>query len=217
MFSISRSRYTLLSQSIFLGLNAAGVLLAIIYDSKTPDLYPNNMHHKIGWLLTGIVTVQTALGVISRRASSSGRKSGQTAFIPVSTANMAEHQRVESLRIAKLYRFSNDSGQGTEPKTESLRSQSITSTGDDENQLPESRQDHEMADQEENFDLLRGSPVDSSLIKRIPRILSFRALRVFQFTYNAIDRLILILGFVAIVSGIVAYGGFFVSSELKFL
>jgi len=207
MLSISRSRYNLLVQFAFLAVNGAGVLLVTIYNASTPDLYPNNAHHKIGWILTWITVAQAVMGVISAYAK---RNDSRGTFIPVSAANIEQHQRIHDLSQAQVYRFSNDSGQGTEPNTESLRSQSISSTNSDD-QLPDVRKEHEEEDQDENNGLMHGSKVDKFLSKKIPGLLSSRVLSVFQFFYNVIDRLILILGFVALTTGIVTYGGFFVS------
>ena len=149
--------------------------------------------------------MQAVMGVISTYAR---RKDTRGAFIPVSTANIEQHQRIHDLSQAQMYRFSNDSGQGTEPNTESLRSQSISSTNSDD-QLPDVRKEHEEADEDDG--LMHGSKVDKFLSEKIPGLLSSKALRVFQFFYNVIDRVILILGFVALTTGIVTYGGFFVS------
>jgi hypothetical protein len=208
MLSITRSRYSLPVQFFFLALNAVGVVLITIYNASTPDMYPNNAHHKLGWILTLVVSAQFVMGVIS---AYTGRQDGKRdAFIPVSTEAMEEHQRIHNLRLAETYRFSNDSGQGTELNTESLRSQSISSRGEDE--LPEARQAHEEDDNDvEKQGLMHGSRVDKYLSKRIPGLLSRKVLRFLQFCYDVVDRLILILGFAALATGIITYGGLFVS------
>jgi hypothetical protein len=103
MLSISRSRYSLLVQFVFLAVNGAGVLLSTIYNATTPDLYPNNAHHKVGWILTWITGAQVVLGVISAYTR---RKDDRGAFIPVSTANIEQHQRIHDLGQAQMYRFS---------------------------------------------------------------------------------------------------------------
>jgi Domain of unknown function (DUF2427) len=213
MLSISRSRYNLLVQFIFLAVNGAGVFLSTIYNANTPDLYPNNAHHKLGWILTWITGAQAVMGVISAYTR---RKDDRGAFIPVSTENIEQHQRIQNMSQPQMYRFSNDSGQGTEPNTESLRSQSISSTQSDDPQLPDVRREHEDDDQDEKLGLMHGSKVDKFLSKQIPGLLSSKVLRVFQFFYKVIERVILILGFVAISTGIVTYGGFFVSHFLSF-
>jgi hypothetical protein len=213
MFSISRSRYSLLVQFIFLALNAVGVFLITIYNASTPDLYRNNAHHKLGWILTWVVSAQVALGVVSAYARHNGSHRGRAGFTPVSAEAMDEHERRHNLRQEETYRFSNDSGQGTEPNTESLRSQSISSNCSDDHQLPDVRQEHAEADEDEKHGLIHGSRVDKYLSKRIPGLFSSRVLRVLQFFYDVVDRLILILGFVGLTTGMVTYGGLFVSQE----
>jgi hypothetical protein len=212
MLSISRSRYSLPVQFVFLPVNAVGVVLVTIYNASTPDFYPNNAHHKLGWIVTWVMCAQVVMGVISAYAR---RKEDREVFAPVSAENIEEHQRIYNIAQSHLYRFSNDSGQGTEPNTESLRSQSISSNNSDENQLQDEH--HEEEEQEEKHGLMHGSKVDKFLSRRIPGLLSSRVLQVFQLFYNVIDRVILILGFVALTTGIVTYGGFFVShgSPLK--
>lgn len=212
MLSISHSRYTLPVQFLFLALNAVGVFLATIYNASTPDLYPNNAHHKLGWSLTWIMVFQVLIGIISAYAGRKDSKGEEGAsFMPVSASAMEQHQRMQSPRLFS-YRFSNDSGQGTEPNTESLRSQSISSHGGDE--FPEVRQDaQENDDDVEKQGLMHGSRMDKFLSKRIPRMLSSKMLRLMRLAYGVVDRLILILGFVALTTGLVAYGGLFVSAD----
>ncbi len=208
MFYISRSRFCLPIQFVFLLVNAVGVLLATIYKASTPDLYPNNAHHKLGWILTWIMSAQAVMGILHAYA----RKDCQE-FTPISTEAIAEHQRMQSLRQGETYRFSNDSGQGTEPNTESLRSNSFASADSIDN-LPEGGPEQEDEEQEEKHGLMHGSAVDKYLARKIPGLLSSHALKVSRFLYNTIDRLILILGSVAVTTGIITYGGFFVSFAL---
>jgi len=213
MFSIARSRYSLPVQFLFLVLNATGVLLATIYNASTPDLYPNNAHHKLGWILTWVVSAQFLMGIVSAyTARNDGSR--RASYIPVSTEAMEEHQRMQTKPLTETYRFSNDSGQGTEPNTESLRSQSISSaSGGERHNEPEQ---HEEEGESEKHGLLHGSKVDQYLSKRIPGLLSSKVLQVFQCFYNFVNRLILILGFVALTTGVVTYGGLFVSDRLIF-
>lgn len=206
MISIARSRYTLAVQFLFLIINGIGVFLVTIYNASTPDFYPNNAHHKLGWILTWTVSAQVLLGLISAYAGKDDRGS----FMRVSAAAMEEHTRRHELRRQESYRFSNDSGQGTEPNTESLRSQSISSTHSD---LPDAREPLEEEDEEKG--LMHGSKVDKFLKSKIPGMLSTRVLKVLRFLYNAVDRTILILGFVGFTTGIITYGGFFVSVLLS--
>ena len=217
MLSISRSRYRLPLQLLFLALNALGVLLATIYNASTPDLYPNNAHHKLGWVLTWVAGAHLVMGLASAYTQRKDKLEERVSLIPVSTEAMAEHHRIHNPRQAETGRFSGDSGQGTEPNTESLRSQSISSTGSDDHHLPSAYQDRafEHKDTEEKDGVTLGSKVDRYLAGKISRLLSSRVLRIVQLFYDVVDRLILILGFVALTTGIVTYGGLFVSSALS--
>jgi hypothetical protein len=189
---------------VFLAVNGAGVLLVTLYNASTPDLYPNNAHHKLGWVLTWVMSAQVVIGVISAYTK---QKDDRGSFVPVSTENIERHQ---ALNQAQIYRFSNDSGHGTEPNTESLRSQSISSNSSDD-QLPDVRVEHEEEDQDEKYGLMHGSKVDRFLSRKIPGLLSSRVLKGFGFFYNVVDRVMLILGCVALTTGIVTCGGLFVS------
>jgi hypothetical protein len=213
LLSIVRSRFSLLLQFAFLAVNAVGILLATIYNASTPDLYPNNSHHKLGWVVTWIVVAQFVTGVVTAYAGRLERKKGP-AYVPVSSAAMAAHHRWQGLRSPRTDRFSSDSGQGTERNTESLRSQSISSSPA-EDQLPSPVEHAEEGNVVERQGLLRGSRVDQFLRKRIPGMLPSRVLRTGQFLYDVVDRVILLLGFAALTSGIVTYIGLFVSAPAR--
>lgn len=217
MLSIARSRYSLLSQFAFLVLNTLGVALVTIYNGSTPDLYPNNAHHRLGWILTWVMCAQACIALISAYTGAWRKDSGeQAAYIPVSTEAMAEHHRIHSLRLKTQYRYSNDSGHGTERNTESLRSHPPSPSDEHiELNLPDVRQHYEREDEEakiqqEQF-FLGGGRLDRFMSKKIPGIFSKRVLRILEIIYNTVDRLILILGFVAFTTGIVTYSGIFVS------
>jgi len=221
MLSLARSRYVLGVQFAFLTVNAVGVLVSVMYNASTPDLYPNNAHHKVGWAVTWVVSAQVIVGLLgrvagalrARRTHGNEQASERQAFMPVSTEAIAKHQRM-------YRRLSNDSGQGTEPNTESLRSHSI-STNEDETSIPlhddekEPRgNDDDDDDDLEAVDLAalpgRGGRLHS-LLQQAAGVFSTRVWRFIMFGYNVVDRVILILGFVTFALGIAAFGRFFVS------
>jgi hypothetical protein len=209
MFSISRSRYSLPVQFLFLATNALGVLLITIDNASSPDLYPNNAHHKIGWILTWVMMAQFIMGVISAYSGrENGRQGERESFIPISIEAMEEHQRIQNRRLGEAYRFSNDSGQGTEPNTESLRSNSVSSHGSD--QLPDARQGNDKDEHEGKTGLMSVSKLDRFLSRKVPGFLSSRVLRVCRFLYNFVDRVVFLLGFLGLATGFITYGGFFV-------
>jgi len=221
MLSLARSRYTLAVQFAFLAINAGGVLLGVIYNASTPDLYPNNAHHKLGWIVTVAVAAQVAVGLLARVAGMMkrensklvGRPEERQGFIPVSTEAMAEH---ESRYPPEPYgRFSQDSGQGTEPKTESLRSHSLSSGAD--SPIRDAHPDYHYHDGDADEDLEAHLPMFSksnkvhSVMAKIAAKISDRFWKILLFAYNFIDRTILILGFIALCTGIITFGRFFVS------
>lgn len=224
MFSIARSRYTLPTQFTFLATNALGVLLSTIYNAKTPDLYPNNAHHKLGWLVTWVLSAQAVVGLVGRVAGAFNKSHGEDArahaterrsFIPISEAAMDEHHRFHSGQYSPLCRTSNDSGQGTELNTESLRSHSVSSTpGALASPVGEMARKEFVEDED---DIEADSPAlprcgaVHNLATRIGSKMSSRAWKVMVFVYNLVDRTSMLLGFITLATGIVTFARFFVS------
>ncbi|KAK4452065.1 protein YTP1 [Podospora aff. communis PSN243] len=221
MLSLARSRYTLAAQFAFATANGAGLLLGTVYNASTPDLYPNNAHHQLGWIVTWVVGTQGVIGLLARVAGVFSPKSGLAgrshecqSFIPVSTEAMAEHES----RFSRDYRFSNDSGQGTERRTESLRSHS-SSSGTESPAIPmrdvplrkeyEVPHDDDDGDFETHIPKALGSGAAGSALRKAAGMISSKVWRGFMFAYNFVDRSILMLGFIAICTGVITYGRFF--------
>jgi hypothetical protein len=234
MFSVARSRFALPTQFFFLVLNGLGVLFGTVYNINTPDLYENNAHHKIGWIATWIMTAQVIMSLLftysGRGKGTSNASAEQAAFLPVSVENMSQH----NVRPYTDYRWSGDSGQGTE-RSSTLNSRDISPTDPnrrdtfDEFEKPEPQPaDTDDGDDDEDevaagshhssqsprSRWLRISRVDSFLSARVPNLLSAKILRVVKVVYDMIDKTILVLGFIALVSGGVTYAGIFVSRNL---
>jgi hypothetical protein len=215
MLSISRSRYRFLVQFTFLAVNAVGVLLVTIYNASTPDLYPNNAHHKLGWVSTCVAGAQVFLGMLSAYAERKpqGKREEQASFIPISQEAMIEHQRMSNLRFQDAHQFSCDGGHGTEPNTESPRSQSMSSTESD--QLTLCNMQDELLEEahegeEERFRSLSSSRLDRFLSTKTSRLFNSKLLRAFQLLYKSTDCCILFLAWVGFLTGWVTHGGFFV-------
>ncbi len=213
MLSIARSKLGLVAQFSFLVMNGLGVLLATIYNSKTPDLYPNNAHHPLGWFLTWVVCAHTCIAFIHAYTKRTKTGPERVPFIPISTHAMEEHRRIQNLTVAQDYRFSNDSGQGTERNTDSLRSHSMSSLDEvHEGKVPDREGGHEAGYKATGERVsLADSVLGRFLKETLPGLLSSRSSHVMEFVYETINRLILILGFVALTTGIATYGGIFVS------
>ncbi|KAK6852051.1 hypothetical protein PG995_012176 [Apiospora arundinis] len=224
MFSIARSRYTLVSQFAFLVTNALGVVLGISYNASTPDLYPNNAHHKIGWVATWMVCAQVLISLVGRVAGVMGaqasplehnKEAERQAFIPVSAQNMEEHLRGNgTLYHHHKYSYSNDSGQGTELGTESPRSNSLSS-GQESPAEASRRMDYDEEDLEfKDVEMKPPSPKANSLVVKIAAKISSRAWKFLLLGYNIIDRTVLILGYIALTTGIVTWARFFEGHEI---
>ncbi|KAI5925613.1 hypothetical protein F4810DRAFT_717939 [Camillea tinctor] len=225
MFSLARSRYTLATQFVFLLTNALGVVLGLVYNANTPDLYPGNAHHKLGWLVTWVVSAQVLISLVSRVAGVMGKagtqeysKEEEQGFIPVSTEAMAEHhQRTRAPVFDSPYRHSNDSGQGTEPNTESLRSNSLSTVVGHESPMDESDRRAQYDDYEDlelkPAELLSPRTPKSPIAKFASKI-SGRTWKFLTFGYNFVDRTILILGYITLCTGIITYARFFEGHEI---
>lgn len=217
MLSLARSRYTLYSQFVFTATNAVGLLLGVVYNANTPDLYPNNAHHKLGWIVTWVVSAQVVVGLLGRIAGMMKSDEGyrhhggeRQSFMPVSSEAMEEHER----RFPKIFRHSNDSGQGTEPDSDSLHSP--IDSGFHSPPIPFQDANKEGDDEDEEIDLESLHPESTErgkvygLAKTVADKVSSRAWKFMLFAYNLVDRTILILGFVALATGVIAYARFFV-------
>jgi hypothetical protein len=211
MLSIARSRLALPSQFLFLVFNAFGLLLGLIYNGQTPDLYNNNAHHKIGWIATWVVGVQAILGLIfayAGRGESHADCYERGDFLPVATDEMNQQDHMYPHGALHAYRWSRDSGQGTE-----RNSSSIHSPGSPSCESPaeydgfEKPEDDLLAKPTVSRSWFQSTVVDRFLSKRVPGLVSSRVLRSFNLVYNIIDRIILPFGFVAIATGAVTYGG----------
>ncbi|KAL2811078.1 hypothetical protein BJX63DRAFT_422569 [Aspergillus granulosus] len=217
MLSIARSRLALLSQFVFLVVNAVGLLVGIVYNSQTPDLYENNAHHKIGWIGTWVIAVQVILALIFAYAGRGERESGyeRAQFLPVSTDEMAETPTYPT-SIRHEYRWSRDSGQGTERNSASLhsRSGSPSCASPSEEYDGFEKPEEEAVEPSQSRGFLHSTVLDRFLASRVPNLVSGRALRYLNFIYNVIDRLILQYGFIAVATGAVTYGGIFREREI---
>ncbi|KAF3934270.1 hypothetical protein ABW19_dt0201896 [Dactylella cylindrospora] len=70
MFAVAKSKLHIPVQFVFLVVNGFAIFLSVIYNAQTPDLYPANAHHRMGWVAVAILTAQTVVGVIFSVAKS---------------------------------------------------------------------------------------------------------------------------------------------------
>lgn len=220
MFSIARSRLTIPAQISFLAVNTIGVFMSIIYNAKTPDLYPNNAHHKIGWVATWVAAAWFVMAfpmICYRRKHDASH--------PMTSQNMAQYERLQHEEFAPRHkhRFSRDSGHGSDHSAtlcSGSRSQSQDSFAHHKLE-PQSPLDEEcgtpFADHE-GFNESSGLFEQQAPQSRVARLFALKCgsislagfgFRTLKFFYVAIERTILLLAFIALLTGGVTFSNLF--------
>ncbi|MCJ1308616.1 hypothetical protein MMC25_002269 [Agyrium rufum] len=220
MLSIARSRYSFISQVIFLVANALGLIVAIIYDSRTPDLYEDNSHHKFGWAVTWIAIVHAILSAVSRRASeATGQKYNTEREQSQSLYHhdlLQHYQKIHHFEDGSLDRYSHDSGHGTDAST--TRSGSLLPTNNGISTTEGKETDHmlEGHSQEEVIPeshwWLSNDRAYSFVARHTAWTQGSRVGVLVRVLNMVIERTILILGFVVFATGLVTYAGVFRSN-----
>lgn len=224
VLSLARSRYTLVLQFVFLVTNAVGLLVGTIYNAQTPDLYPNNSHHKLGWVVTGIVIAQVLIntvgwvaGTVARTTNLSGNDSHAFLPVPTDAPHDNQYRMHDDYRSSNPCQTSDDSGQGTEPNIESLRNSSV-STLDGVDDIPLQSPQKEYGEETDDLESLSlSSPTPKTAFGRhAARVVASRVWRYLDIGTQVVDRTILPLGFVSLTTGIATLGRFFVSDDSDF-
>ena len=218
MFSITRFRLALPVQFLFLVLNALGIVFGIIFNARTPDLYKNNAHHKMGWAAPWILTAQVIMSLLfsysGRGKKTSGTAAETTAFLPLNSAAM--DQVHHGLQDDENGRWSGDSGHGTEPPSPYDENPGMTEEQrrDLYDRLSKPEPEDDSTSEDGSFHgrrYLRNTAVDKFLTARVPKFMSKRLDWILRAAYEIIDRTSLILGFAVIATGGVTYSGIMVS------
>ncbi|GAO13902.1 uncharacterized protein UV8b_03862 [Ustilaginoidea virens] len=229
MLSIARSGLTLGTQLAFIAVNSFGVLLAAVYNTGTPDLYPNNSHHKIGWIATFVVLLQVIIrltGRLTGAATGQGESNSNTNSMEMRNrvldcvpAPVPSHRPLTppGSYAQRDPRFSNDSGQGTELGTElgteSLQSDCISELHDEQAPLNDRTKD---IDEESVYN---GKTADGATFVswrpgllqslKLANAVSHWMIACLGIFYRVVDRVILPFGFVALTTGIVTFARLF--------
>nr|POE92243.1 putative membrane protein c3b8.06 [Quercus suber] len=219
MLSIARSKFSILFQLIFHVGNGLAVFGGFVYNHATPDLYTNNSHHPIGWVLTAFATVWTLLSMFvmySERKSKQVQKSHRRSL----TADaIAHYDNLQAYSDVEQARWSRDSGQGTERNSASLFSGSRQNSQESVFQKsrpasPSGEADQDELDEAEKDTLLGSNGVDRFMSRSVRRFPSPRALDTVRFIQIVAEKFLLLLGFLGITSGFVIYGGLFRQREI---
>jgi len=210
MLSTARSRYHLPAQVLFHILNGVGVFTGFVYNHATPDLYEHNTHHPIGWVVTAFTIVWTLTSFYTAygdyRSKRHASSQGPTLSIRSGRYNMLPNysDRTDSAR------WSGDSGMGSsrEHSSESINQKPEDSDKSIRDDVGDDKHDDESDDGEpEKHGFLGHNRVDRFVSRYVQRLSSRRASSVVRGSQIALEKLLLILGFVALCTGFVVYGG----------
>lgn len=215
MLSIAKSRYTLAVQSAFTAINAVGVALAAIYNAKTPDLYPNNSHHKIGWIVTLIFAVHILVNFIGLAANKWRSRTARTSsneehpFLPTTRQNSTFTQ---GGYYTPNQLTTDDGGSSSNTEPSSSRNSSVSTICAEDAHLG-SEHNKEFRNDDDEFEdvpFLSSSPTRAALASTFNRCFSDNAMKYVDIGYKVVDRIILPFGFIALVTGVATFAGFFV-------
>ncbi|KAL9603672.1 MAG: hypothetical protein Q9219_000991 [cf. Caloplaca sp. 3 TL-2023] len=218
VLSVVRSRLASATQIAFFGLNGLGLLVGTIYNSKTPDLYENNLHHKLGWAITWILLAHIVVGLL--RLCTDGSKIAvadheeRIKFMPLSIRDMNGYQQMHPDSAPSMHRYSHDSGHGTE--SDSSRNNSIADLHEEKDGVPQRLDIHfrhlhgEGPESTNRLNFVAADRLLSFVFRLLPRPLMI----IMNFLYDAVDVLILVVGFILVLSGFVTYAGIFQGSNI---
>lgn len=207
MLSTARSRYHLPAQVVFHICHGLGIFTSLVYNHSVPDIYyKHNAHHPVGWVVTSFTIVWT-LASLFRAYGEYGSKSVISAHGP-SMISQAETQYSEIQQYTDQTppRWSEDSGM----------SSSRQNSSDALYQKPEEPQsptrDEERSEDFEGIEpekrgFLGHANVDRFISRRIRRLATPRGCRTVRFGHIFLEKVLLLLGFVALTTGFVVYGG----------
>lgn len=197
-------------------MNALGIFTSIIYNSKTPDLYEHNVHHKIGWVVTWVAVGWFLLAFANMYMDRTKTRHAMT------TRNMAQYDRLQDFSVDQQdQRWSRDSaGRSSATLCSGSRSPSSDSVPQHKLEPTDEEQGEDNQDEDGTFEdrgFLRNTLTDRFLSSRLPRLASTGTSMLFKVPYVVFERIMMILAFFALTTGGVVCGGLFVSYKLSAL
>ncbi|EWC45564.1 hypothetical protein DRE_05422 [Drechslerella stenobrocha 248] len=198
VFAVARSNLHVPAQFVFLVANGLAIFLAVVYNAQTPDLYPANAHHRMGWVAVAILVAQTTVGVIFSVAKSRDAVSIKAEDSSLMRAATLTYQRMDPHSEALL---NSDSAHGSSDHSPTSRSPSL----DLEGPYLEDADDLKPVEDETRFEKLAN--------KYVPRFtVAQRWITVANVGYQISQRLLLIWSFMLITTGLATYTGVFKGS-----
>jgi hypothetical protein len=210
MLSVARSRYHLPAQLLFHAVNALGLFTGVVYNHSTPDLYVTNSHHPVGWAVTALTVTWNILSLTTACAPKVKRRELEVSPKTFDQDIPEDGDIQQYLDSPTSYRFSRDSGNfsagSRANSSDSIFGKPSSSPSDDE---------QESGDWERSGDTLGGRNEHDNVIARVIRLVSSqRMLSFVRFGQVFLEKVMLLLGFLAITTGFVVYGGLFQKREI---
>lgn len=210
MLSLARSRYHLPAQVLFHCFNALGIFTGLVYNHSTPDLYVTNSHHPVGWVVTALTIVWTLLSVSTAIAASRKQLTLDLTSPPAFGRSLQDDEQYQQyVDSPASYRFSSDSGNFS-AGSRANSSDSIFEKNDTSHQ-PGGEEHH---DDSEEGGFLGRRKVQKVLARSAKLVSGARISATLRFGQIVLEKFLLLLGFVAITSGFVVYGGLFQKREI---
>ncbi|KAF8475936.1 hypothetical protein BDZ91DRAFT_710619 [Kalaharituber pfeilii] len=202
---LSRSRLYYPSQVAFLGSNFLGLAASVIYNGRTPDLYPNNSHHKMGWVIMGLLTLHTLMGIFSFSINPVAFEGSEnrSEYVPLYTIGEDDEQEAKEA-LASPRRNSGDSGLGAERLSSSEHSV----------EAGNQRQLHREEQLGSISRPLYAGQVGAFFQHYCPYMFNTTIMKVNAALFSIMLRLLPIIGFVLITTGVVVFTGIFVGPNV---
>jgi hypothetical protein len=215
MLSAARSKHHLPAQLLFHSINGLGMFTGFVYNHATPDLYVSNSHHPIGWVVTSLTVLWTLLSLVV--AYTNGQRKHQHHKV---TPRASRQSCVEDTAFqdyvdnASTYRYSRDSGNFSGGS----RSNSSDSIFEKDETIPlqddQDRGDKETHDVTDSHGVLRGNKLNRAFARGARFASHAKILATLRFSQIILEKFLLLLGFLAVTSGFIVYGGLFKDREI---
>lgn len=201
MLNIAKSNLRYPSQIAFLGLHGIGTIFGLAYNSRTPDLYQKALHNNLGWALSALIFAHFIIGIVKDsigKTSDSGTKDERAPFIAEATGRMTREEERNMEVSNRPSRSSSSRAASLYPELLETSIETDSETLFDVHLHYTSRLEHRY-DEPTTWSQQWTNISGSNLL-----------VRILDLWFSIVDRGLLILGFVAICTGIVTMTGIFV-------
>ncbi|KFY46073.1 hypothetical protein V495_02661 [Pseudogymnoascus sp. VKM F-4514 (FW-929)] len=200
MLNIAKSSLRYPSHIAFLSLHSIGTIFGLAYNSKTPDLYPKAVHDGLGWALSILIFAHFIIGIVRdsiRRTSGSGTKDERAPFVAEATRRISSEEERNMETSNQPSRSSLSRATSPYPELSESSIETDSETIFDVHLHYNSRLEHRY-DEPMTYNRRWANVSGSNL-----------PVRILDLCFGIVNRGLLVLGFVAICTGIVTMTGIF--------